>query len=345
MKILHTADIHLGVKNSKLPKDKQALLQDEMIYNTRIFFDMAQKEKYDAILICGDLFHSKTISLKLKKVFFSGVQDFKNPVIYINGNHDENFLFNLEKPSNFIYLDNNRPTFSYQNYEFYSKFANLENLDHQKTNILLLHGSIENTQDNDYFEIQKYLNLGFDYIALGHVHQFKEYSINKDKLAYSGCLFSCGFDEGGEKGFVSLQFLDKQSALSFVPFPARKFATCNVDITNLLSSKEILEKVQQQLEKEGITVNDLVRVVLKGSISEDCEKSVPFIESRLNTYFYIEIKDKTTFKIDVEKIKKEKLSFKYEFISLIEQSGLDQQTKNIICQLGLEALKGEDVNI
>ena len=32
MKILHIADVHLGVKINKLPKDKSALMKDEMIF-------------------------------------------------------------------------------------------------------------------------------------------------------------------------------------------------------------------------------------------------------------------------------------------------------------------------
>ena len=181
MKILHTADIHLGVKNTKLPQDRQNLLKDESIYNIRNFFDMAKREEYEVILICGDLFHSKSVSSKIVKSFFNAVEEYACPVIYISGNHDESFNFPLSLPENFVILDKNDPSFAYDNFVFYSKyFLDSFQLDENKNNILLIHGNIENSRDSDFFDINKYLNLNFDYIALGHVHAFKQYQKNRD---------------------------------------------------------------------------------------------------------------------------------------------------------------------
>ena len=52
---------------------------------------------------------------------------------------------------------------------------------------MLLHGNIENTRDADYIDINNFLNKGFDYIALGHVHQFKKY---KNGLSIVGTLIA-----------------------------------------------------------------------------------------------------------------------------------------------------------
>lgn len=347
MKILHTADIHLGVKNTRLSKDKQMLLKDEAIYNIRAFFDLAKQSKYDVILICGDLFHAKAIASKYSKTFFDAIERFEMPVIYVSGNHDENFIFPEILPKNFIMLDKCTPVFRYENFNFYNQFFD-ENIaiNKNENNILLLHGNIENSKDADYINIDKYLNKGFDYIALGHVHQFKKYKVGNNLFAYSGCLFSNGFDESGQKGYIKIEFEDKKNIqIEFVPFPARKFVVCESDISNLTTNREIIDKIENDLEEHDANFQDLVRVVLKGSIGEICEKSIPFILSKFSNYFYIEINDKTTFKIDIEKIKTEKLSFKYEFISLVEQSELDDESKRLVCEIGLEALKGEDLNI
>lgn len=212
MKLLHTADIHLGVKYTRLPKDAQNLLKDEFIFNIRNFFDLAKKGNYDIILICGDLFHSKSVSNKIVKSFFDAVRDYSSPVVYITGNHDESFSMPSITPENFIFLNKSNPVFCYGDCDFYSEFdANMQ-LNTQHNNILLLHGNLENTRDSDYFDISKFLNKGFDYIALGHVHQFKIYEKGKDTFAYPGCLFSNGFDESGERGFISLN-IDDQFAL------------------------------------------------------------------------------------------------------------------------------------
>ena len=327
MKILHTADIHLGVKNGKLSKDKQNLLKDETIYNIRHLFEIAKEENYDVILICGDLFHSKTIASKFVNVFFDAVKEFENPVIYINGNHDETFILPTTVPSNFVYLDNINPVFSYGDFKFFSQYyeTNLS-LNVHENNILLLHGNIENTRDSDYFDINKYLNKGFDYIALGHVHQHKKYKKGKDIFAYPGCLFSNGFDEGGEKGYISLEIEDKL-------------------IKNLKNNLEIFNKIENDLKDNKVSFQDLIKVVLTGEVNEDCEKSLPLILQKFENYFYFEIQDNTTFKIDIDKIKNEKLSFKYEFISLVENSDIDAESKRLISEIGLSALKGEDLKI
>ena len=67
---------------------------------------------------------------------------------------------------------------------------------------------------------------------------------------------------------------------------------------------------------------------------------------QLGQYFYIEIVDKSKLKIDIEKYKNELLSFKAELINLVEnQEELDEQQKSLICQLAIEALKGDDLSI
>ena len=89
MKILHIADLHLGVQNKKLPLDKQNIIKNEMLVQVENLFDKAKLENFDVVLICGDLFHGKSVTSKIKHTFFSSVEKFQNPVLYIQGNHDE----------------------------------------------------------------------------------------------------------------------------------------------------------------------------------------------------------------------------------------------------------------
>ena len=175
MKILHTADIHIGAKNSKLPSDKQMIIKNENLYQIERFFNVAKSQGYDAILICGDLFHTKNLSNKIVTNFFDNVKNYSKPVIYIKGNHDEKFDY-ASLPENFIYLNENRPYFELQNVVFWATLNKdfiKEKFDKSKKNILLLHGNIENQNDNDYIDIKLYLEIPFDYIAMGHIHQFK----------------------------------------------------------------------------------------------------------------------------------------------------------------------------
>lgn len=346
MKILHSADWHLGAKNLRLPTVQQQLLKEETMEDIHRFFEFAKSRDFDIVLIVGDLFHTKNISQKLLINFASAVENYGNPVIYIEGNHDENFIFSNPMPENFIVLTKENFKFSYKDFDFYSDYNGAINLDNSKTNILILHGNIENSRDNDFLNINKYLDYPFDYIALGHVHSYKKYKKGDRIFAYSGSLYSNGFDECGDKGFLEIRIENKKiENLEFCPFATRKYMICECDITESENNQEIINRISNEMSKTKINKNDLVRVILKGEIDENLSKSLNYISNYFGDYFYFEVIDKSRFKIDIEKIKNEKLSFKYEFISLVEASDLSEEDKTKICELGLNALKGEDLSL
>lgn len=347
MKILHMADIHLGTKNSKLPSDKQAQMKSESLLEIQNLFDMAKNDGFDVIVICGDLFHSSQITNKIKNTFFSSVDAFIRPVIYINGNHDEFFMQTEKLPKNFIILSEERPSVEYDGVVFWGNVPSDvigATFDTNKKNILLLHGNIENASDNDYIDIAGYKNYKFDYVAMGHTHTFKVYDIEKTPYVYSGSLFSNGFDECGEKGYVEIE-LNKQASYKFVPFAKRKYMICDCDISDAKGYYSILNKIRQILLNLNITNDDLVRVILTGEHDEGLDKNLAVIAQSFSHMFYFEILDKSRIKIDLEKLKNEVLSFKAEFINLVENSELSDEQKNLICKLGIEALNGEDLSI
>ena len=346
MKILHSADWHLGAKNLKLSTAKQSLLKDECLMNVQDLFRRAYRDNFDVVLICGDLFHSKNITQKMISILFKEVQSFSRPVLYIEGNHDCNFTFPENMPNNFVVLNKDNNKFSHMGVNFYSNMNENDVLNQNETNILLLHGHIENSQDNDYININKFLVYPFDYIALGHVHQFKKYKKEGCVFAYCGSLFSNGFDECGDKGYLEVVVENKKiENLHFQPFAKRRYMICECDISGVGDSHDIIERIKESLVQNGVSQKDLVRVVLTGYFDEDTEKSIEIIQNYFNEYFYFEIVDKSNLKLDIEKIKNEKLSFKYEFISLVENSDIDVEEKRKICEIGLEALKGEGLNL
>ncbi len=345
MKILHTADWHLGSKNIKLPAYQQKVLREEGIINIQRFFDEAYSQGYDAVLICGDLFNTKSVTQKLYNAFISAIKNFARPVLYVQGNHDENVFADKNSPENFYILDKNNPKISINGVNFYSQ-TEAQTIDQSQTNILLLHGNIETMGDNDYVNISQFLPYNFTYIALGHIHQMKKYKKDNNVFAYSGSLFSNGFDECGDKGFLEVIIENKVvEKVEFKPFANRRFMICECDISSCQNSNQIIKKIEEELAHNCITTKDIVRAVIKGSYQENAEKSVEYIKRHFNNFFYFELKDESTLKLDIEKIKQEKLSFKYEFITLVENSDLPQEDKKLICEIGLDALKGEEINI
>lgn len=348
MKILHMADVHLGVKNSKLPSDKQLLMKSEMTNDMSRLFELATKEEYDVVLICGDLFHSKNVSQTLQNNFFDAVSKFNSKVIYTKGNHDEK-LISKNLPSNFIILDDENCCCDLGDVVIWGGDC-LETLgksfDENKINILMLHGNIETQVDNDYVDISPYLKFHFQYVAMGHIHTFKSFNLYNIPFVYSGSLFSNGFDETGDKGYVKVVAGNGVVNFDFCPFAKRRYMQIFVDISDCKNSYDMQRNVAKALIEAGVKTSDLVKVVLTGYFEEDCEKNLDLIEESFSNYFYFTIEDKSRLKIDIDKLKKETLSFKCEFISIVEEDQtLSEEEKSKICLLGIEALKGEDLSV
>ena len=332
-KIVHCADLHLGAKNIKLPLDKQKILSQEHLEGLKEIF-LSQS---DIVLICGDLFHSKTVTRKIMTFFFNLVKNYQKPVLYVSGNHDEKFDFSLV-PSNFIVLNRQNAVFKTENVDFWCKEGDFSLIDKNKKNILLLHGEIKNKLDNDYVDINEFTNLPFDYIALGHEHSFSLKEFAGKVVVYSGAAFANGFDECGQKGFVSID-VTKDLDIKFLPILQREFKIMHFDISPFQNLNQIKLRLMQIMSEEK---NNLVRIIFEGYYEEGYKPDFKIIDF---SNFYCEYIDNTKLKLDFQKYKNEQLSFKAEFIKLVEESNLDENMKNQILTLGLEALQGDELSI
>lgn len=86
MKILHTADWHLGKKLDRFSRlEEQTNVLEEII-------QIADKQNVDLVLIAGDLFDSFNPSIEATELFYKTIKRLTNngkrPVIAIAGNHD-----------------------------------------------------------------------------------------------------------------------------------------------------------------------------------------------------------------------------------------------------------------
>lgn len=362
MKIIHCSDLHLDSKmKSNLDSMKAKERRDEILRTYQNMVEYASKNDVKIIIIAGDMFDKKNITVKAKNVVLDSICSHPEiDFIYLKGNHDEaSFILDLEEiPSNLKLFTNTGWT-SYRygkvvisgiefgevsNYEIYSTLM----LNKNDINIVTLHGQEVKYDQKDKAEIiniQSLKNKNIDYLALGHIHKFKQERIdNRGIYCYSGCLEGRGFDECGEKGFVLLDVDEEENKITskFIPFAGRHLYEVSVDITDTLTTLDVEEKIDnsvKDIEKEA-----LIKIVLTGKVDINSERDINYLEKKYkNMFYFAKIYDETILKIDYMKYEND-ASLKGEFIRLVLKQDLPEEEKRKIITTGIKALTGEEVN-
>ncbi|MFZ4931313.1 metallophosphoesterase family protein [Chryseobacterium sp. Mn2064] len=96
MKILHTADWHLGKRLDRFSRlEEQTLIMDEIVH-------IADENNVDLVLIAGDLFDNFNPSVEAVELFYKTLKRLslngKRPVVAISGNHDSPSLISAPDP-------------------------------------------------------------------------------------------------------------------------------------------------------------------------------------------------------------------------------------------------------
>lgn len=365
MKIIHCADLHLDSRmNANLDRENAKERRSEILHTFERMISYAARNQVAAILIAGDLFDTGNISATTRNVVLHHISG--HPEItfyYLKGNHDnDNFLSGLEEiPQNLKRFGSRWITYgeaggriavsgielSGENRE--SAYTSLV-LDSGKFNIVMLHGQESQGASKDKAEIihlKALRNRGIDYLALGHVHAYKKEKLDaRGTYCYCGCLEGRGFDECGEHGFVVLD-IDEDTGnytQEFVPFAQRKLYAVNVDVTDCLTTAEMVERAELSLQSAGCGEEGMVKIVLKGTLDVECEKDLVYFQSRFRQrFYYVKVYDETRLKIDAGDYMLDE-SLKGEFVrQVMADDSISEEDRKVIIRYGLLAIAGEEV--
>ena len=368
MKIIHCADLHLDARmTANLPKEKAAERKAELLTTFNRLIDYAEEQSVDALIIAGDLFDTKRISAAAKNTVYQAIVNHPElKFYYLRGNHDaEAFLTGLtEIPSNLHLFEKGWTTYlanpetagniaitgvELDRESSANVYADLF-LARDRYNIVVIHG-----QDSTYgakkdaavINLRELKNKGIDYLALGHVHGYKERALDgRGVYCYPGCLEGRGFDECGEHGFVLLT-IDEQTRMctrEFVPFASRNIYEVKVDVSGCLTTAEIGECVEKALKEADHSPRSLVKIILTGEVDVACEKEPGLLLSRYEDRFYaVKIADETRFSVDYTAYYLDE-SLKGEFVrTVMNEEKLSAEEKAMIIRYGIQALAGEEV--
>ena len=351
MKIIHCADLHLGSKmESRLDASKARLRRDEILHNFYRLATYAKTHGVSIVLIAGDLLDTDSATYATREYILDVIKEFKDIVfVYLCGNHDKDSLLRkAELPANLRNFDTEWKSLDCgEDIVITGKEGKLEAQDYDrlklnpnKFNIVVLHGQefVGQKQDGELINLKALQNKNIDYLALGHIHSFKQEKLDdRGAYAYSGCLEGSGFDECGKKGFVLLDIKNKQLNSTFVPFMQREYVEIEVDITGLNNFHEISQKCN--LSTNNIDQHNIVRLTLVGEYSVDTDKNTALLQHQLeNKFFYVDIKDNSTLFMSPETYQNE-VSLVGEFVRQVQASDLPEQQKQDVITAGLKIIK------
>lgn len=368
MKIIHCADLHLDSKlTTNLSKEQAKERRLELLQTYERMVEYASEHGVKAIIIAGDMFDTKHVSALVRNSVIGKI--INHPDIdfyYLRGNHDCDNIFNTMEniPENLKQFEKAWKTYvanpqTYHSIMITGVELDSENadsvydslaLEHDKFNIVVLHGqeSMYRVKDKEAetINLNALRNRGIDYLALGHIHTYKEEALdNRGKYCYCGCLEGRGFDETGECGFVLLEIdeIKKTCKSEFIPFAGRTLYEKAIDVSGCMTSIQIVEKIKQELDLERYSSRSLVKIVLTGNIDIECEKNIEYIKQQLeNRYYFLKLYDETRFKIDYSTFALDE-SLKGEFVRTVNAAAdLDEDTKAEIIRYGIQALAGEE---
>ncbi len=285
MRIIHFSDTHLGHRDYNAIDSDSGINQREAdiykVFNEII--DYILETKPDLVIHAGDLFDNvrpsnKAISVALEA--FSKLSQAKIPTVIIAGNHSTPRQKSKETIFKVLdYFENIHPIYhgmhelvsvgscavhaiphTYSDPDLQKSVKLAKPNDKFKYNILVAHGVVHNVKEASWGEFKELtlpdeiLNMGFDYIALGHLHSCHKIAKN---AYYSGSPERLSWNEViNEKYFLEINL--ETSEIKKIPTTTREMKSFDpIDCENL-NPEQIIDSLKSKI-KDSVD-NKIIRI-------------------------------------------------------------------------------------
>jgi exonuclease SbcD len=325
LRLLHTADVHLGARHADL--GEQAAAQRERQFAAfRATIDLAIAERVDLFLIAGDLFDSNTqprrsvervaaelhrlVEARIRTVLIPGTHDvYDRASIYRT--HDLPALAGATGTDLVTVLTPEVPTVVLETLDvsvhggvFATKRAPrspLEALslagDPSTWQIGLIHGSIAIPNQTEHDEVVITLDeiaaSGLDYLALGHWHSSSKGRAGSTTYAYPGAPEPVALDQD-RAGNVLIVSLESQDGAKVVKVEERKvgrthFEKVELDAAGIASQPALVEQLAARADPDLV-----LDVRLIGIRPDLLDVHVDEVETELATRFLkVRVRDRS----------------------------------------------------
>ena len=357
MKFVHIADMHFDTPFSVLNSrnklgEKRRLEQREVLIK---IINYIKENNIDYLFISGDLYEHEYIRKTTIEYINNLFKEISNTKVFISpGNHDpyiNNSMYKTFTWNNNVHIFSGKleiveeedcDIYGFGFNDFYCKNSIIDEIklqNKEKINILITHGTINGgtIENMEYNPINKNkLNeLGFDYVALGHIHKLDYNTEENQRIVYPGSTISLGFDELGKHGMIVGEINKEDIKLEFIAIDNKEFKEIQLDISDINSEEELIEKINNLKLEQNI----FYKIILIGN--KNFEINIYNLFKFILKENIIKIKNNTKIKIDLEKISKNN-NLKGLFVKeILEEINKEKYNKEILeeaLELGLNII-------
>lgn len=316
IRILHTADLHLGAPLTQLG-DKATLRQGDFLKTFERLLTLAIKNEVHLFIVSGDLFdHSRPesalvgkVQAGLKRLADRGIvpviipgthdnvvgadavyrrHDFPGTLVLQNPQVDDPVSLEIQGQDVYLY------GFAYRSNASNHALDSMQRRQPEGLHIGLLHGSREGSPEWNHrkkdlpFTLDVIKSWGLDYVALGHYHEF-------DILSDEGRIYACypgspegkRFGENGERYCALVTVGPQQLKIEKIVCNSRTLQDKTLDLGGC-ATEEDAARLIAALASDNV----LLRLTLTGIVE------APLDLSRLQAllsdhFFHLELHDRT----------------------------------------------------
>ncbi|MBK1648681.1 metallophosphoesterase family protein [Rhabdochromatium marinum] len=297
---LHAADVHLDSPLTGLEAYDSAPVEDIRAATRRALENLvalALAESVDALLLAGDIYDGDWRDYNTG-LFFAGqmarLQQAGIPVLMIHGNHDaaSQISRQLRLPKN-VHVFSSRAPESHRieaaglviHGQSYARRQTTEDLTRAYPaaepglfNIGLLHTSLDGRPGHDPYapcRLDDLYRLGYDYWALGHVHQREIVHEESPWVVFPGNLQGRHARETGAKGATLVRIQDNRVlAVEHHPLDVVRWVQCDLELPHTITSDQIEARIATELQAAQAAAEGrllAVRLRLHGTTRADTE--------------------------------------------------------------------------
>ena len=300
MKLLHTADLQLGMPFLRVPGDRGAKLRELRLESIGRLAEVAREERVDLVLVAGDLFDANTVDDRVVVQAMTRFRDMALPVVVIPGNHDHcagpssvyrRASFRDSRPDNVVVCETREPHVALggravilpaplvQRHEVADTTAHItrdlgRDLAPNAIRIGLAHGDVVGFKRDDEGDSTNFIDparaeaADLDYLALGDWHGMKRIS---ERVWYSGAPEPTSFKQN-DPGYALVVDIAAHGAPAIVT-PRRVARTRWLAREVDLHGADDVAALESWLASLEAPLDSVVKLEMRGALSlADAEK-------------------------------------------------------------------------